>query len=315
MLSIVIPVYNDEEVLRELCRRLVPVAETLSDRYEVVFVDDASTDNSWGVLEELYRHNPNIRIAQMARNFGQDGAMTAGLKLSVGDLVVVMDSDLQDRPEDIPKLVQALFDKDVGMAITRWRSRKDSLFRVSASRLLHTVTSRITHLRHQGGLGVFRAMRREVVDSLDQMPERTSSSLSQLYWLGFDYAVVDLDRDPRYAGQSGYTLGKMVKMSLDRILSYSILPIQVAIFLGLGLFAASILAAIYFVGQHFFTENVLPGWTSIIVAVLFLFGMNFLFLGIIGEYLGRVFLETKRRPKYVISRVLERRASNDGSRE
>jgi dolichol-phosphate mannosyltransferase len=312
LLSVVIPVFNDQAVLPELHRRLVPVVESLCTRYELVFIDDASTDDSWPLLLDLHRAHPCIRLLRMSRNFGQDGAMTAGLKAATGDLIVIMDSDLQDRPEDIPKLVAALYHEDVPMAVARWKTRKDSLFRRTASRLLHAITNRITHIRHRPGLGVFRAMRREVLDTLDLMPERTSTSLSQLYWLGTGYAVVELDRDPRFAGTSGYTLGKLFKLSFDRIFSYSIFPIQVAIFLGLALFLASFLLGGYFVVQRLWLGYVQPGWTSLIVATLFLFGMNFLFLGIIGEYLGRVFLETKGRPRFVVSTSLDPRSPPQG---
>jgi dolichol-phosphate mannosyltransferase len=305
MLSIVIPVYNDEEVLEELHRRLIPVAEAVCHRYEVVFIDDASVDGSWEALTRLHQANPNLRLLKLGRNFGQDGAITAGLQAARGDFIAIMDSDLQDPPEDIFKLFEAMLAQDALMAIARWRTRKDSLFRRAGSRFLHALTNWITNIRHPIGLGVFRVMRRQVLEALEQMPERTSTTLSQLYWLGSEYAVVELDRDERHAGTSSYTLRKMVKLSFDRIFSYSIFPIQLSIVLGMLLTLASFATAGYFVAQKLWFGDILPGWTSLIVATLFLFGMNFLFLGILGEYLGRVFLETKARPRYVVSRVVE----------
>lgn len=310
-LSVVIPVFNDQEVLRELWRRLLPVIRSLATEYEVVFVDDASTDNSWQVLKDLYRSHSHIRVIRLSRNAGQDGATTAGLKAARGEVIVIMDSDLQDPPEDIPKLIHAMERDDVSMVIARWKTRRDSLFRRTASRLVFAVTNRITQIQHQPGLGVFRVMRREILDALEEMPERTSTTLSQVYWLAPKYSTIELDRDSRFAGASGYTLRRMIKLAFDRIFSYSIFPIQMAIVMGTVLTLASFAGAAYFVAQRLWFRAVLPGWTSLIVATLFLFGMNFLFLGILGEYLGRVFLETKRRPKFVISTVLEPRKSSE----
>jgi glycosyltransferase involved in cell wall biosynthesis len=167
------------------------------------------------------------------RNFGQHNAIAAGLEHVSGDVVVLMDADLQDRPEDIPKLLQALVENDVSMAIAKWKSRTDSFFRLFLSRLFFQVSQRITKIKHQPNLGVFRAMRKEVVEELKRYQEKTSSTLSLLYWIGMDFTTVDLAREDRFAGKSAYTLKKMFKLALDRIFSFSMFPIRVAIYSGL----------------------------------------------------------------------------------
>ncbi len=170
--------------------------------------------------------------------------------------------------------------------------------------MFFTVSKKITKINHQPGLGVFRAIRKEVVEELKKYKEKTSTTLSLLYWIGVDYVTVDLERDERFAGKSGYSLKKMIKLTLDRIFSFSMFPIRAAIYTGLAISAFSFIFGIILIFRYFF-GTVAPGWTSMIVLILFLFGVNFVFMGIIGEYLGRIFLESKQRPKYIVKKVLK----------
>lgn len=302
-LSIVIPVYNDQEVLYELMNRLTPIAESLSDSYEIILIDDGSKDNSWLKIIELKKQNDNIIGVKLARNFGQQNAIAAGLDYVNGDVVVIMDSDLQDKPEDIYKLLDAIENTDSSMVIAKWKTRKDSYFKKSVSKLFYSVSQRITGIKHQPNLGVFRAIKREVIDELKKYKEKTSTTLSLLYWVGVDYVTVELDRDERFAGSSGYNLTKMLKLTFDRIFSFSMFPIRVATYSGLFISFISFLVG-FFLIIRWITGNVAPGWTSNIVLMLFLFGLNFAFLGIIGEYLGRIFLEAKQRPKYIVKKII-----------
>lgn len=302
-LSVVIPVFNDAEALPELCRRLLAVLPDLSSRYDIIFVDDGSRDRSVEVLRKLQAGHDAIKVVQLTRNFGQPNAIAAGLDQATGEVIVLMDSDLQDRPEDIGKLIEALERENVPAAIARWSDRKDNALKIAASRIFNAVANKITSVRHLPRTRAFRAVRRELVEELKAFPEKTATSLSLLCWMGYDYAVVDLVRDERYAGSSGYTVPRMLKLSLDRIFSYSLLPIRLSSVLGVILGIVSVLLAVYFVIQKLFLMKVVPGWTSIVVIMLFLLGMNFIFIGIIGEYLGRIYIETKGRPKYVIKHI------------
>jgi len=304
-ISVVIPVYNDEEVLSELFRRLQPVLKDNYSNYEIVFVDDGSKDSSIKVLLELQKRNECIKIIKLARNFGQLNAITAGLDNTECEFIVIMDSDLQDKPEDIPKLIDAMIEEDLPMAVARWISRKDGFIKRKVSQLFQYVTNKITNIYVAPHLGIFRALKRQVLQDLMNCSEKTASSISLIYWMGFDYAIVDLNRDPRYAGKSGYTLSKMFKMAFDRIFSYSLFPIQLANFIGAFLGISSLILAIYFVVKKFLFNDIVPGWTSLIVIVLFMFAINFLFFGVVGEYLGRIFLETKQRPRYIIEKVFK----------
>ncbi|OFX88784.1 MAG: hypothetical protein A2W99_04765 [Bacteroidetes bacterium GWF2_33_16] len=303
-LSIIIPVYNDYEVLDELYNRLVQVIPELCNKYEIILIDDGSKDNSWSKIKELKNKNGNIVGIKLIRNFGQHNAISAGLNNVSGDLVVLMDSDLQDKPEDISKLIDALIQNDSSMCIAKWKSRKDTFSKKLVSRLFHIITTRITKLRHEPNLGVFRVIRKELVNELAKYNEKTATSLSLLYWIGADYVTVDLDRDERFAGKSGYSIRKMIKLTLDRIFSFSMFPIRLAIFSGISISLISFVIAIVLIIKRL-NGIVAPGWTSLAVLILFLFGLTFLFLGVIGEYLGRIFLESKQRPNYIIKKILK----------
>jgi len=302
-IAIIIPVFNDEEVLKELQSRLQIMLNENHYQYKIIFIDDGSTDNSWNIITELQNNDSNICGLKLLRNFGQQNAIAAGLDYAEGDVVVIMDSDLQDKPEDIPKLISALEENDASMAIAKWIRRKDSFFKKFVSKLFYSVSQKITNLHYELGLGVFRAIRGEVVEELKKYNEKTSTPISLLYWIGVDYVTVPLERDARFAGKSGYNLHKMLKLSMDRIFSFSMFPIRASIYSGIIISLLSFTLAIIFIIRRIM-KLVAPGWTSIVVIVLFLFGINFIFLGVIGEYLGRVFIETRQRPKYIVKSVV-----------
>ena len=300
LLSIVVPIYNDEEVLTELCKRLTAVMETLPCKnHEFVFVDDGSRDNSWKRMLELQQQYPEIVAIKLAGNFGQQNAIAAGFGKAQGDIVILMDSDLQDRPEDIHKLIDALYEKNTSMAISQWISRKDTPFKKFVSKLFYNVSNRLTTIKIQPRLGCFRALRKNVIDELQHFPETTSTTLSILYFIEPNYTIVPLDRDARFAGASGYNMKKMLSLAMTRILAYSMFPLRFMTASGLLLCLSSFILATILIVQRL-CGNIIPGWTSMIVLMLLLFGINFAFLGIFGEYIGMIYREVKQRPKYII---------------
>lgn len=301
-LSVVIPVYNDQEVLQELHRRLTPVLQTIATTYEVVLVDDGSKDHSWEEIMKLREHDDHIVAVKLVRNFGQQNSIAAGLHIARGDIIVLMDSDLQDRPEDIPVLIETLEKSGASMAIAQWQTRQDTWAKRTVSNLFNHVSNTITAIHVEPHLGVFRAIRRSVVDELKKFPEKTSTTLSLLYYIGANYAIVPLHRDARYAGKSGYNIRKMFGLTFARIFSFSMFPIRVVTYMGICMSVISFLVGIGLIFYKIF-GRVVTGWTSTIVLMLFLFGLNFAFLGILGEYLGKVFLETKQRPNYIIEKI------------
>lgn len=304
-LSIVVPVYNDQEVLNELYKRLKPVIDKLTTVYEIILVDDGSKDHSWNEILKLRKQDANVVAVKLAKNFGQSNAITAGLELATKEFIVIMDSDLQDPPEFIENLYNACIENDVEMAIARRISRKDSYFKVLASNFFNRFVQKATTIYVPEGLGVFRILRRDAFEKVSNIPEITGTVLSLMYWAGIEYVSVDVNRDARFAGQSGYTLSKMFSLASSRIFSYSLWPLRIATSLGLTIAAFSVGLAIFYLYRFFYHGISVDGWTTLIVLVLFLFAVLFVILGIIGEYIGRIYLETKKRPKYVI-RKLER---------
>lgn len=303
-LSVVVPIYNDEEVISELLRRLTAALKDIVRDYEIILIDDGSRDHSWAIMQEERAQREYVRIAHLSRNFGQQNAIAAGLSLTTNDLIVLMDSDLQDRPEDIHLLIDALLaNEQATMAIAQWEERKDSRMKIAVSRLFQHVSNRITDIHTMPRLGIFRVMRRSVVEELRNFPERTATAVSLLYYIGSTYVAVPLKRDARFAGKSGYNLKKMLALTFARIFSFSMFPIRVVTYMGALLCVGSMIAALALV-IYKMVGNVVTGWTSTMVLMLFLFGLNFAFLGVLGEYIGRIFLETKQRPNYIIDQVL-----------
>lgn len=303
-ISVVVPIYNDEEVITELHRRLRPVMEQITKDYEIILVNDGSRDHSWEKMLEVRCENEHIKAVRLNRNFGQQSAIAAGLSLTTKDLIVLMDSDLQDRPEDIPVLIDALLaDEEATMAIAQWEERKDSRMKIAVSRLFQHVSNRITDIHTMPRLGIFRVMKKSVVMELRNFPEKTATTVSLLYYIGSKYVAVPLKRDARFAGKSGYNLRKMLNLTFARIFSFSMFPIRMVTYLGAIICVGSMIAALALI-IYKLMGNVLAGWTSMMVLMLFLFGLNFAFLGILGEYIGRIFLETKQRPKFMIGEIV-----------
>ncbi len=303
-ISVVVPIYNDEEVIAELHRRLRPVLEEITADYELILVDDGSRDHSWQKMLEVRRENEHVRAVRLSRNFGQQSAIAAGLSLTSKELIVLMDSDLQDRPEDIPVLIDALLaDKQATMAIAQWEERKDSRMKLAVSHLFQRVSNSITEIHTMPRLGIFRVMKKSVVDELKKFPEKTATTVSLLYYIGSKYVAVPLKRDARFAGKSGYNLRKMLALTFARIFSFSMFPIRIVTYLGALLCVGSMITALALV-IYKLVGNVVAGWTSMMVLMLFLFGLNFAFLGVLGEYVGRIFLETKQRPKFMIGEIV-----------
>jgi dolichol-phosphate mannosyltransferase len=303
-ISVVVPIYNDSEVIHELIKRLGPVLDSITADYEIILVDDGSRDDSWLQMLAVRQANAFMKAVRLSRNFGQQSAIAAGLSLTSKELIVLMDSDLQDRPEDIPVLIDALLaDEKATMAIAQWEERKDSRLKLAVSRLFQRVSNSITEIHTMPRLGIFRVMKKSVVEELRNFPEKTATTVSLLYYIGSRYVAVPLKRDARFAGKSGYNLSKMLSLTFARIFSFSMFPIRIVTYLGALLCVGSMIAALTLI-IYKLVGNVVAGWTSMMVLMLFLFGLNFAFLGVLGEYIGRIFLETKQRPKFMIDEIV-----------
>lgn len=298
-ISVVVPSYGCASCLGALHERICAALEPLVPSFELVLVDDASPANDWAAIAELAKRDPRVRGVKLARNFGQHYAIAAGLDLARGDHVVVMDCDLQDRPEEIPRLYQRALE-GTPCVFARRVERRDSASKVAVSRLFARVHAWLSGTKADATVGNFSVISRKVVQALRGFKERNRNYALQVHWLGFRTAYVDVEHASRHSGKSTYTLGKQLRHALETILSQSTRPLYASAGLGLGLALSAVVAAGYLVYRKLTYGYGVAGWASVMVALFFLFGMLFLNLGILGLYLGSVFLELKGRPVYVV---------------
>lgn len=303
LLSIVVPVFNEEECIPALLSRLTGLQVKLQGRaeLELLFVDDGSTDRSRPMLVELTEKHPYVKVILLSRNFGHQLAVTAGLDHANGDWVAILDADLQDPPEIIgDMLAKALEGYDVVYGQRRRRKGETAFKRITAAGF-YRLLSRLCEINVPNDTGDFRLMSRRVVATLRDMRERHRFIRGMVPWIGFKSAPLAYDRDQRYAGETKYPVRKMLKFAANAILSFSAKPIVMATRIGAFIVAAGMVGALYVLYLKLFTDEVVAGLTSILLAVVLLGGFQILFIGLLGEYVARIFEEAKGRPLYVIA--------------
>jgi len=299
MISIVAPVHNEADALAELHRRLDAVLVPLGE-YEIVFVDDGSTDASWERMLALAGVDSHMRLLRLSRNFGHQPALTAGLDAARGDAVVLMDSDLQDPPELIPELVaQWRNGYDVVYALRAEREGETRFKRWTAS-AFYRLLRRMTPVEIPANAGDFRLLSRRAVDALARMPERARFLRGMTSWVGFRQTGVPYRRDARFAGETKYPTRRMIRFALDAITSFSTTPIKVVTGFGALLVVFCVGVLIWALYIKYFTNEAIQGWTSVLIVLLLLGGMQLVALGVIGQYVARIFEEAKHRPLYLV---------------
>jgi len=299
VISVVIPVYNNASTVEELARR-IDVALRPSP-YEAIFVDDGSSDDSLARLKRIAGANLSAKVISLARNFGQHPAISAGFEHAKGDVVVLMDADLQDRPEDIPLVVGNLRD-DVDIVYTRKaRAEEDVAVRMSSA-LYHYVFSRITRSPRFAEIGTFRAFSRKFLSALLLYRERNVLYGPLMVYMGFKSAIIDVVRERRPSGSSGYTFGKRLVLAINSLVSYTDIPHRLSIYIGLALFAGSVLYGAAVLVQYLMYGRSLPaGFTLVLLMLTLMLGSLMISLGIIGSYVFRVYQEVLQRPRYLIA--------------
>jgi len=299
LLSIVAPVYNEEATISEFRRRVAGAMQELGVPYELLLVDDGSSDRTPELLRQIAAADPAVRTITLSRNFGHQAALTAGLDQAAGDAIVMLDSDLQDPPELIADLLaQWREGADVVYAVRRQR-QGEGRFKLATARGFYRVFSKLAEVELEPNSGDYRLLDRKALDALGSMRERNRFLRGMTVWVGFTQTAVAYDRDPRYAGETKYTLRRMIRFSFDAISSFSQMPLQAATALG---FIFSLIAFLGMPVAILFkaTGQFVPGITTVLFAVLLLGGIQLITVGIIGEYIGRIYEEVKGRPLYLL---------------
>jgi polyisoprenyl-phosphate glycosyltransferase len=299
-LSVVVPCYNEEAVLALLEPRLAAAcASVAGEDYEIVLVNDGSKDRTWQVICDLVRRNPRILGVDLSRNHGHQLAVTAGLQVSRGEMVLIIDADLQDPPELLTQMVAKIGEGYDVVYGKRLRRHGESAFKRGTASLFYKLINRLADHEIPLDTGDFRLMTRRVVDQLNAMPERFRFIRGMVSWIGFDQVAVEYERDARAAGETHYPLHRMIRLAFDAITSFSTLPLRMASHLGvlMGFVGFGMLGWAIF---RWLEEGTIVGWTSTVAVVLIMGSVQLIILGIFGDYLGRLYLENKRRPLFIV---------------
>ena len=303
LLSVVVPCYNEEAVILETHRRLSEVLSGMKNLdWEILYVDDGSSDRTPELLGQIQRAEERVRFIRLSRNFGHQIAFSAGLDYAHGDAVVVIDADLQDPPEVIPEMVERWRDGYHVVYGARTCREGETTFKLWTAKIFYRLLNRLSNLKMPVDVGDFRLMDRKVVDALRAMPERDRFLRGMVSWVGFRQIAVLYKRAPRFAGESKYPLLKMIRFAADAVISFSFVPLRLVIWLGVGTIGLAFLGILYAIVLRFFFDpsHWVRGWASIFVAVLFMSGVQLISIGIIGEYVGRIYGEVKHRPLYFV---------------
>lgn len=299
-LSIVAPCYNEEEVLPEFVRRVTDVLETLSHPYEILLVDDGSSDRTWPLIAEAAAENPRVRGIRLLRNHGHQLALSAGLHETRGDLVVAIDADLQDPPELIGDMIKKLNEDAADVVYGQRKTRAgETRFKRLTAHMFYRVLRTMTNVEIPPDTGDFRLMRRSVVDVLNAMPERHRFIRGMVAWIGGRQVPLMYDRDERFAGETKYPLRKMIRFAVDAITSFSRHPLTFANYVGMAMGLLSLILGVWSLTSYFYTDTV-SGWTSVMTVFTFQFALVFFFIGMIGEYIGRIFEMSQKRPLFLL---------------
>ncbi|NUM82270.1 glycosyltransferase family 2 protein [bacterium] len=301
-LSIVIPVYCEEMLIEQCHARIKKALESLSKyEHEIIFVNDGSTDQTLTILKNISSNDPSVRVVSLSRNFGHQIALTAGLDIASGDAVVVIDADLQDPPELIPEMIKKWEEGYKVVYAQRTKRKGETRFKLWTASLFYRFMRKMTDVNIPVDTGDFRLMDKKVVDHLRSFRERSRFIRGIVSWIGFKQTAVEYVREERLNGETKYPFRKMLKFAIDGITSFSHKPLKMALTMGIVSTTVGLLLICYaLISKLFFTQTTLSGWTSLLLVVVFFGGIQLSTIGIIGEYIARIYDETKQRPLYIV---------------
>lgn len=304
-ISVVIPCYGCKAAIKELCNRLLITLESITNSYEIILVDDACPQNSWEEIVSICTESSKIKGVKLSRNFGQINAITAGLESSCGDWVVVMDCDLQDRPEYIVDMLHKAKDEGLDVVFARRNNRKDSRITKLFSRMFYRVYGYFTDGNYDPSICNFSISKRRVIEQYCKMSEHNRAYTIFIKWLGFKQGTIDIESDARFEGKSSYSFKKKLKMASNIILAQSTKPLKISIIIGMATSLLAFIAIIYLIIAYFLNPgHTTIGWTSIIATQLLMGGLVLISIGIVGLYIGNIFDEVKNRQIYIIDKKI-----------
>lgn len=306
-LSIVIPMYYEEQVAKECYERVAKIMLSLKERYEseIIFINDGSQDKTLEILEEIAKENKNVKVVSFSRNFGHQAAVTAGLKYVTGDVILIMDADLQDPPELIPDMLKKWEDGYEVIYGKRKTREGESAFKLLTAKAFYATLNKLSDIEIPKNTGDFRLVDRKVVDVVNSLPEHNKFLRGLFSWVGFKQYAYEYERKERLAGKTKYPLKKMLKLASDGIISFSTKPLKIVGSLGILSVIISIVILVYSILSFTFKwNNLAPGWTSLMCTMTFLGGIILISLWMIGEYIARIYDETKQRPQYIIDKTI-----------
>lgn len=304
-ISVAIPCYNEEASLPELHRRVTAICrEVAGDAYEMILVNDGSRDGTWSVISALADADPHVRGVDLSRNFGHQAALTAGLTLCAGERILIIDADLQDPPELLKPMMEAMDSQGADVVYGKRRSRAgETQSKKLTATIFYRLLGSLIDFEIPTDAGDFRLMTRRVLEALLSMPESHRFIRGMVAWIGFRQVPLEYDRQSRFAGETGYTFSKMLNFALDAITAFSSRPLRLGLYAGIALLGLSWLGILYSLVSWLFFSTA-PGWTSLIIVVMFMGGAQIFMLAMIGEYVSRTFVQTKNRPLYLLREVV-----------
>lgn len=303
LLSIVVPAYNEQEVIEEFHKRTVAVLDGLTDMEgEIIYVNDGSKDATLAILTRLMQEDPRVQVLDLSRNFGKEAAMTAGIDHTNGDAVIIIDADLQDPPELIPEMLKEWRDGFQVVCMQRLSRDGETALKKATAHWFYALMGRMGQIRIPENVGDFRLMSRQAVDALKQLPERTRFMKGLFAWVGYSTRLLPYKRDARFAGVTKFNYWRLWNFALEGITSFSVAPLKIASYFGMLTALFSMAFGVFVLGKAFLYGDPVPGYPSLMVVILFLGGLQLMAIGIVGEYLGRMFIESKQRPLYLLNR-------------
>jgi polyisoprenyl-phosphate glycosyltransferase len=310
LLSVVVPMYFEQEVARECHRRLTAMLDANRYDYELVYVNDGSTDGTLPILKEFAENDKRVKVLSFSRNFGHQVAVTAGVDAATGDAIVIIDADLQDPPELIPDMVK-LWQEGWEVVYAKRKKRKgEGAFKLFSAKMFYKTLSALTDIEIPADTGDFRLIDRKVAEAFRRMPERSRFIRGMIAWLGFRQTPIEYERDARFAGETKYPLKKMLKLASNGILSFSTQPLRLVLSLGFLAVLVSLGLLVWAIIAKFTGNATAGGWASLMVTVTFLGGVQLISVGVLGQYLARMFEESKNRPLYVLSETVNLEKKN-----